>query len=101
MYLDKGSLGKFLKQGIVSRQQLSLLFDAMLVDIVIHGDLLCPWCFLQKKSLEAAMERYQALHPEIEFDVSWKPFLLYPTLRRGMLPADDNTPSFPPAYTRS
>ncbi|KAH7271312.1 thioredoxin-like protein [Fusarium solani] len=55
----------------------------MLVDIVIHGDLLCPWCFLQKKSLEAAMERYQALHPEIEFDVSWKPFLLYPTLRRG------------------
>lgn len=37
------------------------------------------------------MERYQALHPEIEFDVSWKPFLLYPTLRRGMLPVDDNT----------
>ncbi|KAF5012556.1 hypothetical protein FDECE_1380 [Fusarium decemcellulare] len=55
----------------------------MLVDIVIHGDLLCPWCFLQKKSLEGAMERYQALHPEVQFDVRWKPFLLYPTLRRG------------------
>ncbi|KAF4470420.1 hypothetical protein FALBO_2670 [Fusarium albosuccineum] len=55
----------------------------MLVDIVIHGDLLCPWCFLQKKSLEDAMERYQALHPEVQFDVRWKPFLLYPTLRRG------------------
>ncbi|KAM0561039.1 hypothetical protein ACHAPJ_003539 [Fusarium lateritium] len=54
----------------------------MLVEIVIHGDILCPWCFLQKKSLEEAMERYQALHPEIEFDVVWKPFLLYPTLRK-------------------
>ncbi|OBS23737.1 hypothetical protein FPOA_04285 [Fusarium poae] len=29
------------------------------------------------------MERYQALHPEVEFDVIWKPFLLYPTLRKG------------------
>lgn len=55
----------------------------MLIDIVIHGDILCPWCFLQKKTLEDAMERYQALHPEVEFDVTWKPFLLYPTLRRG------------------
>ncbi|KAF5666894.1 dithiol-disulfide isomerase [Fusarium denticulatum] len=55
----------------------------MLIDIVIHGDILCPWCFLQKKTLEEAMERYQALHPEVEFDVTWKPFLLYPTLRRG------------------
>ncbi|KAF4974346.1 hypothetical protein FZEAL_8744 [Fusarium zealandicum] len=56
----------------------------MVVDIVIHGDILCPWCFLQKKSLQEAMERYQALHPEIQFDVRWKPFLLYPTLRRGL-----------------
>ncbi|KAM0202161.1 hypothetical protein ACHAPA_000177 [Fusarium lateritium] len=55
----------------------------MLVDIVVHGDVLCPWCFLQKRTLEGAMERYQALHPEVEFDVTWKPFLLYPTLRKG------------------
>ncbi|KAF5657812.1 dithiol-disulfide isomerase [Fusarium heterosporum] len=55
----------------------------MLVEIVVHGDILCPWCFLQKRSLEKAMERYQALHPEVEFDVTWKPFLLYPTLRRS------------------
>lgn len=58
-------------------------FYAMLVEIVVHGDILCPWCFLQKRTLEGAMERYQALHPEIEFDVTWKPFLLYPTLRKG------------------
>ncbi|KAM0439855.1 hypothetical protein ACHAPT_000952 [Fusarium lateritium] len=63
----------------------------MLVDIVIHGDLLCPWCFLQKKSLEVAMERYQALHPEVEFDVCWKPFLLYPTLRRDPTTGDKRT----------
>ncbi|KAF4449709.1 hypothetical protein F53441_7046 [Fusarium austroafricanum] len=56
----------------------------MLIDIVIHGDILCPWCFLQKKTLEEAMERYQALHPEVEFDVTWKPFLLYPTLQKGI-----------------
>lgn len=58
--------------------------NKMIVDIVIHGDILCPWCFLQKKSLEEAMKRYQALHPEVEFDVIWKPFLLYPTLRKGI-----------------
>ncbi|CAM1501917.1 Fc.00g039010.m01.CDS01 [Cosmosporella sp. VM-42] len=29
------------------------------------------------------MARYQALHPEMEFNVRWKPFLLYPTLRKS------------------
>ncbi|KAK7421281.1 hypothetical protein QQZ08_009997 [Neonectria magnoliae] len=55
----------------------------MRIDIVVHVDVLCPWCFLEKRSLETAIYRYKARHPDVEFEVLWKPFLLYPTLRKG------------------
>ncbi|KAF7545984.1 hypothetical protein G7Z17_g8751 [Cylindrodendrum hubeiense] len=54
----------------------------MHIEIAIHADLLCPWSFLEKRSLETAMYRYKTRNPNVEFEVIWKPYLLYPTLRK-------------------
>lgn len=56
----------------------------MVITIDFHADILCPWCYLQKKSLDRAMERFQEQHPDAGFNVRWKPFYLYPALEEGM-----------------
>jgi len=49
------------------------------VDVV--SDVVCPWCYLGKRRLEAAI----ALVPEIPIAVIWRPFQLDPTVpREGM-----------------
>jgi predicted DsbA family dithiol-disulfide isomerase len=47
------------------------------VDVV--SDVVCPWCFLGKRRLDAAI----AAVPEIDVDVRWRPFQLDPTIPRG------------------
>ncbi len=44
------------------------------IDIV--SDVICPWCYLGKKRLEAALK----LIPELEVEIQWHPFLLDPHL---------------------
>ena len=56
----------------------------MLVRIEVHVDTLCPWCYIQKKSLDAAVERYQAKYPAMEFELLYRPFYLYPFLHTSM-----------------
>lgn len=61
--------------------------EKVLVRIEVHMDTLCPWCYVQKRSLDAAMKRYQVKHPEVEFEVLYRPFYLYPLLKTGKLEA--------------
>ncbi len=44
----------------------------MKIDII--SDLVCPWCYIGKKNLEAAM----VLRPNIDFNVQWFPYQLHP-----------------------
>ena len=44
------------------------------LDIV--SDVMCPWCFIGKRRLEAC----QVLVPNIDIDIFWRPFLLDPTI---------------------
>ncbi|KAJ0163359.1 hypothetical protein CTA2_3118 [Colletotrichum tanaceti] len=44
-------------------------------------DLLCPWCYVGKKSLDRAIAEYRAIDPSAEFEVVWKPFYLNPALK--------------------
>ncbi|MBV1884150.1 MAG: DsbA family oxidoreductase [Pseudomonadales bacterium] len=44
----------------------------MKIDIV--SDVACPWCYVGKKNLEAAM----AQRPDIEFEIQWFPYQLHP-----------------------
>ena len=44
------------------------------VDVV--SDVMCPWCFIGKRRLEAAI----AARPDITFDIRWRPFQLDATI---------------------
>ncbi len=44
----------------------------MKIDII--SDVACPWCYVGKKNLEAAM----AQRPDIDFEIQWFPYQLHP-----------------------
>lgn len=46
----------------------------MLIDVI--SDTICPWCYIGKRRLEAAL----AQRPEIEFEAVWRPFQLNPDM---------------------
>ncbi|KAI5865946.1 hypothetical protein GGS23DRAFT_617058 [Durotheca rogersii] len=46
-------------------------------------DLVCPYCYLGLKSLDAAIETYRARHPAAVFEVTCSPFLLDPQAARS------------------
>lgn len=53
----------------------------MLIPLEVYIDFLCPWCYVEMRSLEAAMDAFVALHPEVEFEVNWRPFYIVPMLK--------------------
>ena len=48
--------------------------DPFIIDVV--SDVICPWCFLGKRRLDAALERL----PDLDVMVRWRPFALDPSL---------------------
>lgn len=50
-------------------------------------DLLCPWCFIEKHSLDALMQRYTEEHPEVRFEVAYKPYYIAQTMAKRELPS--------------
>ena len=46
------------------------------VDVV--SDVVCPWCYIGKRRLEAAL----ALVPDIPVDINWRPYFLNPWIPR-------------------
>lgn len=63
---------------------MSLLSTAQLltmhISVEVISDLICPWCFLGKRRLEKAISKIQAVRPDIEFAVHWRPYMLNPEL---------------------
>ncbi|GJN72026.1 hypothetical protein PLICBS_006097 [Purpureocillium lilacinum] len=55
--------------------------ERLLVPIEVFSDTLCPWCWVEKRSIEAAMRRYQAKHPDVDFELVWRSFCLNPLLK--------------------
>jgi len=51
--------------------------DAFPISVI--SDVMCPWCYVGKRRLEAALKRL----PHIDARVSWWPFLLDPTIPPG------------------
>jgi predicted DsbA family dithiol-disulfide isomerase len=47
--------------------------------IDVHSDAVCPWCYVGKRRLEAAL----AARPDLAVEVRWKPFELNPDLPAG------------------
>lgn len=70
----------------------------MLIPLEVYVDFVCPWCYTQTRSLQDAMDRFVATHPEVEFEVTWKPFYIAPLVKhswklvdyyRGSTPDED------------
>jgi len=61
------------------------------VDVV--SDVVCPWCYIGKRHLEAALARWRAANPDATVDIRWHAFQLNPDLplegtdRKGYLEA--------------
>lgn len=47
------------------------------IDVV--SDVVCPWCYMGSKRLEAALQSL----PDVSADVRWRPFQLDPTIPEG------------------
>ena len=55
----------------------------VVIDVV--SDVVCPWCYLGKHRLEAAL----ALRPDVETEIHWRPYFLDPRVpREGMARVD-------------
>lgn len=52
----------------------------VVIDVV--SDVVCPWCYVGKKRLEAALR----MLPEQKFSVFWRPFQLDPSIPKEGLP---------------
>ncbi|KAL6806606.1 thioredoxin-like protein [Trichoderma sp. SZMC 28013] len=53
-----------------------------LIRLEIYMDLLCPWCFIEKHSLDVLMQRYTEEHPEVRFEVAYKPYYIAQTMAK-------------------
>lgn len=51
-----------------------------LVSLELYADLVCPWCWIGDRRLWRALTQVQAAHPEVKFDLVWRPFQLDPSL---------------------
>ncbi|MCM5570345.1 DsbA family oxidoreductase [Burkholderiaceae bacterium FT117] len=62
--------------------------EALRVDVI--SDVVCPWCYVGKRQLEAALARWREAHPGApEPLVRWHPFQLNPDLpEEGVARAD-------------
>ena len=51
------------------------------MNIDIISDVVCPWCYIGKRQIEAALSRYAQQHPGVDQPrVSWRPFQLNPEM---------------------
>jgi predicted DsbA family dithiol-disulfide isomerase len=51
--------------------------DHRLIPVTVYSDVICPWCYVGKRRLEAALE---ALTPRPHVALSWRPFELNPDM---------------------
>ena len=56
------------------------MLGALTVDVV--SDVVCPWCYIGKRRLEAALARLREAEPDLPVEVRWHPFQLNPDLPR-------------------
>lgn len=63
------------------------------LEIDVISDVVCPWCYLGKRKLDAAMKQVDPL----TYDVRWRPFQLDPTIPpEGIARADYMSRKFGP-----
>jgi predicted DsbA family dithiol-disulfide isomerase len=61
--------------------------DRLAVDVI--SDVVCPWCFIGKRKLDAALAQLRGAEPSLAVAVRWHPFELNPDLPAHGMPRDD------------
>ena len=56
------------------------MLEALTVDVI--SDVVCPWCYIGKRRLEAALARLRKVEPALPVHVRWHPFQLNPDVPR-------------------
>lgn len=51
-----------------------------IIPLQLYADIVCPWCWIGDRRLFAALAQLRDAHPEVTFDVTWRPFQLDPAL---------------------
>jgi predicted DsbA family dithiol-disulfide isomerase len=59
------------------------------ITIDVVSDVVCPWCYVGKRRLEAALALWKAEHPEITPVVQWHTFQLNPDMAPEGISRDD------------
>ena len=54
------------------------MLGAFTIDVV--SDVVCPWCYIGKRRLEAALARLRETEPDLPIQIRWHPFQLNPDL---------------------
>jgi predicted DsbA family dithiol-disulfide isomerase len=52
--------------------------DPAAVSVEVVSDVVCPWCYIGKRRLEAAI----ALNPDLSVHINWRPYFLNPWIPR-------------------
>jgi predicted DsbA family dithiol-disulfide isomerase len=61
---------------------MSAMIAERTLTIDVISDVVCPWCFIGRRRLGAALARLKADEPQVQPHVSWHPFQLNPDLPR-------------------
>lgn len=54
--------------------------------IGVHFDLVCPWCFIGKRQLDHARQRFAQKYPDVAVETTWQPVQLLPEVPDAGLP---------------
>jgi predicted DsbA family dithiol-disulfide isomerase len=60
--------------------------SASVLSIEVSFDLICPWCLIGKRNLDAAVGMLRAQRPDVAVEVSWRSFPLLPNIPKQGLP---------------
>ena len=63
------------------------LSQPLAIDVV--SDVVCPWCYIGKRKLEAALTELRRGEPGLEAKVRWHPFQLNPDLPASGIPRSE------------
>jgi predicted DsbA family dithiol-disulfide isomerase len=58
----------------------SVMNEPKTLHIDIVSDAVCPWCYIGKRHLEAALRQWRAAHADVAVTTRWHPFQLNPDL---------------------
>ena len=50
------------------------------IKLNVWSDIACPWCYIGKRKLEAAIDQFHVKHPSVAIDVEYHSFFLNPDM---------------------